>query len=135
MYLNRLSYDKRKAFLSIAVSLVNSDGDFSEDEQTTLREYCGELLIPFEDVFTTSGKSLDVPADFLNNTCSEEEKKIVVFELVGLAFADGEYRFKERTIIEIIAHKFCLSDDFLAYCEEFVVKLGELQREINTLLF
>ena len=60
---------------------------------------------------------------------------MIVFELVGLACADGSCRPEEREIVDTVARKFGLDDGFVAGCEELAARYGMLRKEIEGLLF
>ena len=62
-------------------------------------------------------------------------KKIFVFELIGLAMADGNYDENERALINKLEEEFELGSGFAMNCEAVLKKYIECQTKLNQLIF
>ena len=98
MYLSLLNTEQKKLFLSLAYNLAASDGDFSENERQVIKGYSMEMEmeLKMEDV----DKDLNHVISNINQICGNREKKIIVFEMIGLAMAESNYDDGEREIVK-----------------------------------
>ena len=87
-----------------------------------------EMELKVEDV----DKDLNHVIRNINLICEKREKKIIVFELIGLAMADSKYDEEERTIINNALAVFGLESNFADYCEKKLTEYFDLQNELNT---
>jgi hypothetical protein len=130
MFLSLLNTEQKKAFMSLAYNLAVSDGDFSESERTAIKGYSMEMEMEFkmEDVDTDINNVISV----INKICGKREKKIIVFEIIGLAMADYNYDNGERKIVKKALDIFDLDTSFGDFCEEKIEEYLELQEELNS---
>lgn len=96
MFLNQLSLEEKEAFLSLSVNAAKANGEFTAEEHLMVEEYCREMGIAFFDMSET--KTVDEIAEVYKNS-TEQHKKIVVFEILGLMFADGNYDSQEKEFV------------------------------------
>ena len=68
--------------------------------------------------------------DLLN----QKIKRIVVFELLGMAYADGSFDEIERKLIVSIANHFAIEKEILHELEDYVVKLNKVSSEVLELI-
>ena len=61
----------------------------------------------------------------------DKEKKIIIFETIGLALVDGNYDKTERTIIEQMAKTFEIKESYTKECEQLLEEYLKLQNRIN----
>ena len=80
---------------------------------------------------TVSKKKEKEMIQLLNTMCTEQEKKIVIFETIGLALVDGNYDKTERTIIEQMAKTFEIKESYTKECEQLLEEYLKLQNRIN----
>lgn len=130
MFLSLLNTNQKKLFLSFAYDLAASDGDFSENERMAIKSYAMELAmeIKIEDV----DKDLDHVVMAINKQCGVREKKIIVFEIIGLAMSDYKYDDGEREIVGNALTIFGLDAEFGDFCEKKLTEYLHLQTELNT---
>ena len=97
MYLNLLNAEQKKLFLDYAYKLAITDGHYSEKEKNIMQLYCDEMQVSFDE----RTQSEDVPAlvKKLKDICGEREKKIILFEVVGLTLIDNKYDVAEAEMI------------------------------------
>ncbi|VYU60873.1 hypothetical protein [Clostridium tertium] len=102
MFLKELSKEEANAFLNLVSIFAKIDNEFAKEEKALLDEYKEELglvgseikEIGYEDVIQNLKSS------------SERARRIIYFELVGLALVDGEYEEEEVDFLEKIASEF-----------------------------
>ena len=80
---------------------------------------------------TISKKEVSEIIQLLNAMCTNKEKKIIIFETIGLALVDGNYDKTERTIIEQIAKTFEVKESYTKECEQLLEEYLKLQNRIN----
>lgn len=129
MYLALLNEKQKKLFFSLAYDLAASDGDFSEDEKMAIKSYESEMELELKmDEIDTD---LDRIISEMNTVCELREKKIIVFELIGLAMADYHYDDGEKDIIYKALNILGLEKDFGVFCERKLTEYFNLQDELN----
>lgn len=129
MYLSLLNTKQKKLFLSLAYNLAVSDGDFSENERQVINSYSVEMNLEFkmEDI----DNDINRVVNEINSICEIREKKIIVFEMVGLAMADYNFDDGEREIIQKALSIFGLDSEFGSFCEKKLSEYFCLQEELN----
>lgn len=111
MFLGQLSEKEKNAFISLSVHASNSNGVFAEEEKVMIQEYCREMDIPFFDA--NNAISMDEVVDIFKDS-ELRIKKIVLLEILGLVYSDGEYDDSEKGFISEYAKKIGLTDEDIA---------------------
>lgn len=132
MYLSMLKSDLKNNFLKLAYHLAYSDGDYSEEETVMIRQYCEEMDIQFLPYEESTDISKIIKYIALNS--NETEKKIIIFECIGLAMSDNKYDESEKIFIKEISETFNVSLDFAHECELLINEYFKLQNRINSLI-
>ena len=130
MFLNKLDENEKKAFLALALKIQNIDGKITSGEIRVIKEFCQEMNIPsdlkekysLEDISNVFSKS------------SVYVKKAVIFEALGLAYADGKLDDKENEIISAIAKSIGLTDDVVDKLDEYILRYIVFVEEISEVM-
>ena len=120
MFLNLLHAESRQLFLETAYTLAHADGVFAEAEKEMLKAYCREMDTAFD--FEHAPIAMQDLKEKMAANMSPTEKKIVIFELIGLALADGEYGAEERAVMQTLIHDFGLPGIYGDQCEALLKK-------------
>lgn len=123
MFLHLLTDNEKEAFIDLARLAAASNGYVSEEEDIMIEQYCEEMGIslPISHARTLE----DVISCFADSDAMS--RKVVLFEIIGLLFSDGNFDEKEMSFIEKIA-------DSLSVEKEQVREMMELTgRYINVL--
>ncbi len=129
MYLSLLNNYQKSLFLSLALYLANTDSDYSKEEHEVIQSYCDEMnitensFIPFTNITEIISK--------IDESSNTQEKKIVIFEAIGLAMIDNDYSDNEKKLIQLINTYFGFDETFIIKCEELVNRYLIFQKEIN----
>lgn len=99
MFLKEFNKDESKAFINLVNQFATVDNKFVKEEEKLIKEYKselnleeeGDLVLDYDEVISILRRS------------SERIKKIVYFELVGLALIDGNYEDIEVDFLDKIA--------------------------------
>lgn len=132
MYLGLLNNEQKSLFLSIAIYLARSDNDFSKEEKEIIQSYCDEMnisdksYVPYENITEIIAK--------IDEISTLKEKKIIVFEAIGLAMVDQEYSDDEKNIIMLMNTYFGLNNSFIEQCEVLLSQYIEFQTQFNQLV-
>ena len=86
MYLGMMKESNKKLFLELAYNLACVDEDYSKAEQEMMKAYCAEMQVSM-DICDTNCDVEEVLKQ-MKEECSDVEKKIIVFETIGLSMAD-----------------------------------------------
>ncbi len=132
MYLAALNEEQKKLFLGLAYHIAMADGVYCDDEKHMMASYCKEMQIDLDEAITDKPAS-DIIEE-MADICAEREKKIIVFEAVGLALVDGYYDISEQNLINMAAKKFGTTDEYTSKCEKIIKSYLQLQSQINSLV-
>lgn len=102
MFLKELSKDESLCFLNLVSIFAKVDNKFVKEEKILLEEYKEELGILDQDVKNMEYNEI---VEQLKGS-GDRVKKIIYFELVGLALVDGEYEDEEVDFLEKISSEF-----------------------------
>ena len=127
MFLNQLLDEEKKAFISLSIYAANADGDFSIEEKSMFQEYCKEM-----DLESFSAKDIISMDDIVNTFKMSEEhnKKIALFELLGLVYSDGMYKDEEKKFVMDFVKKIDLAENIVEEQLKLVIKYLDVLKEI-----
>ena len=129
MYLRLLSKREKELFIGLAQHLILADGENSVEEEKMILEYCEEMHIPYEkDSIKMTEKEI---IEELAIISTFQAKKIISFELMGLALVDKCYHEKEQEMIQGMNKCLKIDDDFERKCKELIIGYIKLQNEIE----
>lgn len=132
MYLPLFNEEQKKLFLELAFHMVMADGVFSDEERNVMDCYYSEMKCkPLDD---KSIRELNPVFNDIKAKFGEKEKKILVFEMLGLALADGDYAKEEKKIMEDLLKHLDISPDFEDKCKAVLGEYFNLQNKINKLV-
>ncbi len=128
MYLALLKQNEKENFLKLAVALSSADGNFGEEEHFMISQYCDEMGL---DNHIPNDVDKDFIVNEIANDSSIQNKKIMIFELLGLAMSDKKFNKSEETLILSFANKLGIDTEYVVNCKEMITKYLELQNQIN----
>jgi len=128
MYLALLKQNEKENFLKLAVALSSADGNFGEEEHFMISQYCDEMGL---DNHIPNDVDKDFIVNEIANDSSIQNKKIMIFELLGLAMSDKKFNKSEETLILSFANKLSIDTEYVVNCKEMITKYLELQNQIN----
>lgn len=127
MFLNQLTAKEKEAFISLSMHVANANGVIEESERLMMLEYCKEMDIPHEDA--DNNMSVDeIVAVFSKSDI--KNKKIMMFEILGLVYSDGVYDQAEKNFIKGYAEKVGISQEVVNKQTELIVKYLDLLKQI-----
>lgn len=129
MFLSLLNLQQKKLFMSFAYILADSDGDYSDYEKVAIKGYLKEMDIEMPK--DQADTNLEYVVDTLNEISSMREKRIIIFEIIGLAMADYNYDDGERKIVKNAMNVFGIDYNYGDYCEKKIAEYLELQTELS----
>ena len=132
MYLAQLTENQKRLFLGLAYHIASADGNYSDDENLMIKSYCAEMNIEF-DLNNLSAQPDEIIAR-IKAECEEKSRKIIIFELIGLALVDHNYDDAERTIINTAMDRLDINKSFGVQCEKLLNEYIEFQNKINALV-
>ena len=128
MFLAEMKDNQKEAFMTLAYALISADGILDEKEDLMMMQYKLEMSLPFS--YKESEGEVDNAVElFLQE--SDSLKKKIIFELVALAYTDGNYVEKERLLIEKLQTNWGIAVDFAKKCEPYILELTKLYEKIG----
>lgn len=128
MFLNQLLEVEKEAFISLSVQAAKANGILATEEYTMIEEYCREMGISSFD--TENSKSMEEIVGIFQQS-SERNKKIVLLEILGLVFSDGEYDTQEKAFIYDYAKKVGLTETDVMQQTELIKKYLAVLKDIT----
>ena len=127
MFLNRLAFVEKEAFISLAVKAAESNGCIADEEYQMIEDYCKEMGIAFFD-----SKNLKPMEDVIRiySEADDQNKRVAVLEIVGLMYADGGYDSKEKEFVDDFANRIGIAQDEVRKIEDTVMKYVGITREL-----
>lgn len=131
MYLGMLSCEEKDLFIQLAINIASVDGDYSDVEKTMINSYCLEMGVNNS---VEKNKSILSIIERFNIISTEQIKRIVLFEAIGLALSDRNYDKKEEETIIDIAKTFNIDIQFVEESKKIVNEYFDFQQRINDLV-
>ena len=125
MFLNNLTQEKKELFLSLAYNISCIDDNYADEEKMVLEQYCVEMDIRIDKIQLI--EDFDKILNRINILCNFQEKKIFVFESVGLILADGVIHDKEMEAITNMVRLFEINDNYFEDCMKLIKEYYDLQ--------
>lgn len=131
VYLGLLSEREKELFMGLAQYLISADGENSVEEEKMILAYCEEMQISYENDFTktTEGEIIEE----IEKISTIQAKKIISFELMGLALVDGCYHGKEQEMIRKMNKSLELDENFEEKSRSLIMDYITLQKEMEKL--
>lgn len=128
MFLHLLNPSQQEAFLSLALELVEIDGDFSASEKAHLERFFAETKLPFSLSAIEKATPKTRPL-LLERFTSQQAKVCLLLELIGLGYADGNYCESEQAMIADLARGLGLHEAEVAQFQDWVKRFFLLFQE------
>lgn len=132
MFLNNLTQEKKELFLSLAYNISCIDGNYADEEKMMLEQYCVEMDIRIDKIHLI--EDFNNILNRINKLCDFQEKKIFIFESVGLILADGVIHDKEKEAITDMARLFEINDNYFEDCMKLIKEYYDLQNRMMNLI-
>ena len=114
MFLNRLNQQQKELFIQLTYCAAIANGEFHEKEKAMLNAYCAETGVNF-DINNAITDYVSIVNE-LNIISDINDKKIILFEILGLLLSDSEYDNLEKDFAEKVREIFGLDQEFSDSC-------------------
>lgn len=131
MFLSMLNNEEKKLFAELAVTLSSIDGDYSDIERIMVESYCKEMDIKY---ICSEMPNFEQIILRINCIANEKEKKIILFESIGLVLVDGIYDETEKHAISRMEKEFGISHHFTEECISMISEYLKFQEKLNKLI-
>ncbi len=108
MFLEMLNDEQKYLFLHLAALAASANNVVEDAERDMLIHFAREMNI---EPIVKSDKQLDEITDALKELCGNTERKVILFELVGIMFSDTQCDEKETAFLNEVATKLSVSSD------------------------
>lgn len=131
MYLGLINDKCKSLFLGLAQKLVKADHVVDAAEKEMIDQYAFEMgidvVVPHKDFYSL--------LDDINQLASDQEKRIIVFELMGLAVADNVYAPEEQKMMSLVAQRFLISSEEMTRLAEMIKQYYEFVKNTHDFIF
>lgn len=132
MFLSKLDQSKKELFLQLSIHAALANNILEREEEELISEYCIEMGINKYKIEIRS--ELNELLNQINKSCTEEEKNIIIFEIVGLLMADNEFDSFEAEFMNNVKTKLGISDEKLKMLFDLINKLKNIYAEITNVI-
>ena len=132
MFLDVLNKDEKEWFMDLAIKAAEANGEVAKEEVRMLHAFAAEMKIPAR---VKCERDLDsILKDFVNNS-SKKSMKVILFELIGIIFADNEFDEAEKKFIDSVTSAFdipsTLKDEMISEINDYSALFSKI---CNTVL-
>lgn len=147
MFLKMLNDKCQDDFLKLAIQLCMEDGNFGDEEQEMMHLYGDEIGKTGEELtlYYEELKKLEKDGEKssqrqsrirslvenIKDNSEEQGRKIILFELLGMAYADSDFAEEEKEFIQSIKEAFGIEDAFVEKTSRLLESYMELQEKIT----
>lgn len=128
MFLSTLDDSQKRAYLNLAYKLIAADGVLDKREMDMLERYKTEMSFTFD--LNSLNQDVDTAIEVFKNA-DKVVKKRVLFELMGLSYADDEQSDTEKAFLEQISAMFGISPSDLELCRVYVCEVMDVYKKIG----
>ncbi len=129
MFLNQLQDEQKKAFLSLALKLIQADGVTDPREEMIFLAMRQEMGL-WQETQLPQGSVEKLSAPFAD----KKSQRIVILELLGLVYADERFQEQEQRLLRGLANLFEISEEDATKIESWALRQIQLTREAHELL-
>ena len=132
MFLGELTQSEKECFWKLANCMIHADGIVLEDEVNMLEQYKSEMNLNHVEQI-----NLGEDISSILQCCDEyipKVKKIIMFELIGLAYADYNLANREADMLERIRDSFDISLDDYNSMKECVNEITNIYSKIGVIM-
>jgi uncharacterized tellurite resistance protein B-like protein len=126
MFLNNLSDEEKKAFLTLAKEFILVDGELSPEEEDLVRVMKAEMNI--EEGYPEGQMTRQ---QLFKKFDSRRSQVSAIIEMQGLGYANMEYHTQEKAFVQEMADTFGISDEELNVIDDWVVRQVAMLYEAN----
>lgn len=110
MFLDVLSNEEKEWFMDLAIKAAEANGEVAKEEIRMLHAFAAEMKINSR---TKTDRNLSHILQNFVEKSSKKSMKVVLFELVGILFADSEFDEQEKAFLNQVKNAFGFDDSLL----------------------
>ena len=114
MFLSRLNNREKNIFMSLALAVARADGIVLDSEKRMLSDYASEMGLSLEN--PVPEKNFEALLAEINETSSDQTKRIIYVELRALANVDENIAVEEKTLLYSLEQAFCFDKKTISLC-------------------
>lgn len=128
MFLNTLTLNQRKVFLGLANRILIIDNSVDGAEITHLHRICAEMSLSLKD-------GEEFPLETLKEIFpKEEEKRLVIIELMALAQSNEEFHEYEKEFIVEVIDAFGIDSSIIEDIETLVNEYFSIHKRLESFI-
>ena len=131
MYLKYLTTEEKNMFINLTVHAAKANGVVEDEEIYLMGEYCKEMGIEFD--WEKSDVSMKEITEVIKKS-SMNHKKIMIFELIGFMYAEGEFDRDEKIFVLNFSNNIGMEKEKLAELIAVVSKYVKVVNDISEIV-
>lgn len=108
MFLNELTFQEKKMFLDLSIHVAKANDVLAAEEKAMISAYCTEMQMPAIELYET--EPLETVTSYFA-LADDHVKKIVMLEMFGLVYADGDFDKEETNMVKRFAEEIGISKE------------------------
>ncbi len=128
MFLHLLKEENKSLFIELCEHAAQADEVLENKEKETISMYCREMGI--SEVELGEKRGLVTVLDELSQNTEPSEKKIILFEILGLMLSDDEYVEQEEQFVYDIIEKFGIEKQIVLQMRSLLEIYKAVYREL-----
>ena len=133
MFLNKLNDTQKDLFLELVYAAAMANGEFSDEERVVMQLYCTEMNKTFDAKKTnTNVYGLLIKLGAISD---EQEKKIIVFELMCLIMSDFVYDEEEKEFMQRVSRALKIDEAYIDECSRLIKEYYQYQAKMKDFVF
>lgn len=134
--MRQLQENEKNSYLQTMVFIASSDGIISKEEITVLKGMASNIGVSEEKVEeliaeVKDGKELKEILDGIQN---RQAKLLLIYELITLCYADGDYSHNEKESMKNICRLLNVEHAKLFEIEDIITEYIDFQKKVNKVL-
>lgn len=134
--MNQLTDEEKRSYLQTIIYIVAADGNVSQEEDNALKAIASNMGFTRNDVdhLTEQVKSGKQLTDILLGIKTRSTKLLLIYELITMCYADGQYVDAEKESVAKIAKLVKIEQKKVTEIENLIAEYIEFQKRVNKVL-
>ena len=127
MFLEMLNDEQKDLFMNLAIRAAEANDEVEDSEVEMLRQFAVEMGL---EPRTSTDMDVDEILKRLKEVCGVTERRIILFELIGIMFSDRLYDDREKEFLLDVTRRMELPETILQEMTSLVEKYMILYNDI-----
>jgi hypothetical protein len=132
MFLNSLNEQQKNLFIELAIKAAEANGRVDVEEKNMLKAFAIEMSVSPK--YSTDDET-DYIVKKLGEISTQQELKIILFEILGIIVSDGEFDEQEKKFIKGIVEQYGMDYSSVEKMVTLIQEYAALYQRIADTIF